>query len=33
MQHLVALFGWMSPGEVRRFPLAELDDALAWAAA
>ena len=33
MQHLVALFGWMSPGEVRRCPLAELDAALAWAAA
>lgn len=33
MQHLVALFGWMSPGEVRRFPLADLDEALTWAAA
>jgi hypothetical protein len=32
MAHLVSLFGWMSPGEVRRFPLAELDPAIAWAA-
>ncbi len=32
MNHLVALFGWMSPGEFRRFPLAERDDAVAWAA-
>ena len=32
MQHLVALFGWMSPGQMRRFPVAELDDAIAWAA-
>jgi hypothetical protein len=32
MQRLVALFGWMSPGEVKVFPLAERDAAVAWAA-
>ena len=26
------LFAWMIPGEVRVFPLAELDDAKAWTA-
>lgn len=33
MQQLTALFGWMTPGEVRHFPLAQRDEALAWAAA
>ncbi len=32
MNHLVAVFGWMSPGEMKRFPTSELDDAIAWAA-
>ena len=32
MNHLVALFGWMSPGELKRFPLAARDAAIAWAA-
>ena len=32
MNHLVALFGWMSPGEMKRFPLAERDAAITWAA-
>jgi hypothetical protein len=27
------LFGWMTPGEVRHFPLAQRDEAIAWAAA
>ena len=31
--NMLGLFGWMTPGEVRRFPLAERDDAIAWAAA
>ena len=26
------LFGWMTPGEVRQFPLAERAQAIAWAA-
>lgn len=33
MGHLTALFGWMTPGELKRFPLAERDAAIAWAAA
>lgn len=33
MDHLIAVFGWMSPGKVRTFPLAARDEAIAWAAA
>ena len=33
MEHLTALFGWMTPGEVRTFPLAQRDEAIAWVAA
>jgi SpoIIAA-like len=33
MEHVTALFGWMTPGEVRHFPLAQRDEAIAWAAA
>ncbi|UDY34481.1 SpoIIAA family protein [Dermatobacter hominis] len=33
MDHLVAVFGWMSPGKVRTFPLAEREQAVAWVAA
>jgi hypothetical protein len=33
MEHMTSLFGWMTPGEVRHFPLAQRDDAIAWAAA
>jgi hypothetical protein len=29
----LALFGWMTPGQVRHFPLAQPADAIAWAAA
>ena len=32
MTHLIALFGWMTPGEARHFARADLDDAVAWAA-
>jgi hypothetical protein len=32
MIHLT-LFGWMTPGELRHFPLSDRDDAVAWAAA
>jgi hypothetical protein len=32
MTHLTTLFGWMTPGEVKRFSLAERDAAVAWAA-
>jgi len=33
MENMTSLFGWMTPGEVRHFPLAQRDDAIAWAAA
>jgi hypothetical protein len=26
------MFGWMTPGEMKRFSLADRDDAIAWAA-
>jgi hypothetical protein len=32
MVHATKLFGWMTPGEVNHFPLAERDAAIAWAA-
>jgi hypothetical protein len=33
MIRMAAMFGWMTPGELKRFPLAERDAAIAWAAA
>ena len=33
MIQLAALFGWMTPGEFKHFPLAEREAAIAWAAA
>jgi hypothetical protein len=33
MTHVTALFGWMTPGEVKHFPIAERDAAITWAAA
>jgi len=32
MDRMTSLFGWMTPGEVRHFPLAQRDAAIAWAA-
>jgi hypothetical protein len=32
MANAMRWFGWMSPGEVKHFPLAEQDAAIAWAA-
>ena len=32
MSHMTSMFGWMTPGEVRHFPLARRDEAIAWAA-
>jgi hypothetical protein len=32
MVHMTAMFGWMTPGEVKHFPLAERADAITWAA-
>ncbi len=28
---VTSLFGWMTPGELKRFPVAERDEAIAWA--
>jgi hypothetical protein len=33
MNVMTSLFGWMTPGDVRHFPLAQRDEAIAWAAA
>jgi len=33
MTRMAAMFGWMTPDELKRFPLAERDAAIAWAAA
>jgi SpoIIAA-like len=33
MGHFVTAFGWMVPGEIKHFPLAERAQAVAWAAA
>ena len=32
MAHLTSLFGWMTPGETRVFPVAAREEAIAWAA-
>jgi hypothetical protein len=32
MVHLTKLFGWMTPGEMKHFPLAQRAEAVAWAA-
>jgi SpoIIAA-like len=32
MRDLTSLFGWMTPGETKTFPLAQQDEAIAWAA-
>ena len=32
MRHMTSMFGWMTPGEVRQFSLAERDAAARWAA-
>ena len=33
MGYMTTMFGWMTPGEVKVFPLAQRDEAIAWAAA
>ena len=30
VRHAISLFGWMVPGDVRVFPLAEQSEATAW---
>ena len=32
MRDLTSLFGWMTPGETKTFPLAQRDAAIEWAA-
>ena len=32
MKNMTAMFGWLTPGDVRTFALAERDAAIAWAA-
>jgi hypothetical protein len=32
MDRMTSMFGWMTPGEVRHFPLAQREDAITWAA-
>jgi hypothetical protein len=32
MDRMTSMFGWMTPGDVRHFPLAQREDAIAWAA-
>lgn len=32
MHHLTDLFGWMTPGQTKTFPIAEREAAIAWAA-
>jgi SpoIIAA-like len=32
MDRMTSMFGWMTPGEVRHFPLVQREDALVWAA-
>lgn len=33
MSHMITFFGWMTPGDVRHFPPAQRDEAIAWVAA
>lgn len=32
MNHMASMFGWMTPGELKEFPLAEQAAAVTWAA-
>ena len=32
MSHMAAMFGWMTPGEMKHFPLAEQSSAFDWVA-
>ena len=31
MSHMTAMFGWMTPGEVKHFPMTDRAAAIAWA--
>jgi hypothetical protein len=30
MTHMTALFGWMTPGQVKTFPMADRNEAIQW---
>lgn len=32
MGQMLSLFGWMTPGEAKQFPLSQRDEAIAWVA-
>jgi hypothetical protein len=32
IDRMTSMFGWMTPGELRHFPLAQREDAIAWVA-
>jgi hypothetical protein len=32
MHHMTTLFGWMTPGEVKTFPMKERNQAVSWVA-
>jgi hypothetical protein len=32
IHHMTALFGWMTPGDVKTFPMSEREEAIAWVA-
>jgi len=32
MGHMFSLFGWMTPGEAKHFPLSQRDEAITWVA-
>jgi hypothetical protein len=33
VEHLIGIFGWLMPGEIKAFTLEEVQAAIAWAAA
>jgi len=33
MSNMLALFGWMTPGDAKHFPLSQREEAIAWVAA
>lgn len=32
MSHMLSMFGWMTPGEIKHFPLSRRDEAITWVA-
>jgi hypothetical protein len=33
MRHAITVFGWMTPGDVKHFPMSQRAEAIAWTAA